>query len=496
MTSNPTGLTPMECLRLLTVYRQRWIIPTLVCAALATAYALFMPRYWGASQALVVRGEASSSSAHQPGKFADLYEMRTFQETILELAKSHHVLAETLKAIEHDETGMVAGEPSLRKIESLRRRVDLRPPGGAEFGKTEIFYLSVKDRNRKRAGLLVEELRHQLDLRLRQLRDDRAQGLIDELEKQVVLVSQSHQANTSRLVAFESEVGPDLGELRMLHSANSGQSDLRQQFVSLENESRLFEAKVQESKQLLDVLRAAQQAPGQLIAMPSSLLASQPTLRRLKDGLVDSQIRAARLGGTRTPDHPQVLASLDSLNQIKNDLYRELQVAAKGVEVELSLNQKRSAVLLSQLKKVQQRLDKLAQRRVEYSNRVSAVGTSQMVLDQAQRQLSEVRAGQAAARSVSLVTPIDKPEVGSSPLGLRRASVLAIGSFGGLVLGFGWVFLTVAPLPTMPPEPLEPSEPSPRKVETVPTTPTTFHSDTFSVEALESAFPALSGYFD
>jgi len=450
-----------------------------------------MPRYWGASQALVVRSEASSSRARQPGKFADLYEMRTFQETILELAKSHQVLSKTLKAIELTETGKIAGEPSLRKIEAFRRRVDMRPPGGAEFGKTEIFYLKVKDRNSKRAGQLVDLLRHQLDLRLRQLRDDRSQGLIDELEKQVELVSKAHEAKTSRLVEFESETGSDLGELRMLHSANSGQSDLRQQVVSLENESRLIEARVQESQQLLTVLRAAQKAPEQLIAMPSSLLISQPTLRRLKDGLVDAQLRAARLAGTRTADHPQVQASLESVDQIREDLYRELQVAVKGVEVELGLNQERYTVLLSQYKAVQQRLDSLAQRRVEYSNLVSAVATSQTVLDQAQKQLSEVRAGQAAARSVSLVTPIDKPEVGSNPIGLRRASVLAIGSFGGLVLGLGWVFLTVVPVSTESIEPLVDATKDTHETAT-----SAFRSGSLADEELETGVPVHSRYVD
>ncbi len=491
MTPNPTGLTPTECLRLLTVYRQKWIVPTLVCAVLATAYAVFMPRYWGASQALVVRGEASSSSSHQPGKFADIYEMRTFQETILELAKSRQVLSATLTSVEQAKTGQIAGEPSLREIESFRRRVEMRPPGGAEFGKTEIFYLNVKDRDNERAGLLVDALRNQLDLRLRQLRNERSQGLIEELESQVAIVGNAHDVETSRLVEFESEIGSDLGELRMLHSANSGQSDLRQQAVSLNNESRLFEARVLESEQLLLVLRAAQQAPEQLIAMPSSLLTSQPTLRRLKDGLVDAQLRAARLGGTRTAEHPQVLASIESVSQIRDDLYQELQVAVKGVEVELGLNQDRFAAILLQFKDVEQRLEHLAQRRVEYSNRVSAVETSQTVLDQAQKQLSEVRAGQIASRSVSLVMPIDRPEVGSSPVGLSRASVLVVGSFGGLVLGLGWVFLTVAPVPVSSPESMV------REANFVrPTRPSTYRSATFVDEALELAVPARSGYAD
>ncbi len=491
MTSNAPELTPKECLRLLTVYRQRWIVPTLVCAVLATAYAVFMPRYWGASQALVVRGEVSSSSAHQPGKFADLYEMRTFQETILELVKSRQVLTETLKNIEQSETGQIADEPTPRQIEAFRRLVDMRPPGGAEFGKTEIFYLNVKDRDSERAGQLVDGLRRQLDLRLRQLRDEHSQGLIDELEKQVELVSNVHDVEMNQLVKLESEIGADLGELRMLHSASSGQSDLRQQATSLKNESRNYEARVTESEQLMFALRAAQQDPEQLIAMPSSLLTSQPTLRRLKDGLVDAQLRAARLSGTRTADHPQVQASIEAVNRVRNDLHQELQVAAKGVEVELRMNQDRYATLLSQFEGVQQRLDNLAKRRVDYSNHVSAVERSQLVLDQAQKQLSEVRAGQVAARSVSLVTPIDRPEVGSNPVGLRRASVLAIGSFGGLVFGLGWVFLTVAPVPTMPTENLVNQAERTRS-----NAPAEFQGASFTEEALVSGVSPWSGYVE
>jgi len=496
MTPNSSGLTPTECVRLLTVYRRRWIVPTLVCAVLATAFAILMPRYWGASQALIVRAKVSSSSSHQPGEFADLYEMRTFQETILELVKSRQVLSATLKSVEEAETGKIAEEPSLREIESFRRRVDMRPPGGAEFGKTEVFYLNVKDRDNKRAGRLVEGLRNQLDLRLRQLRDERSQGLIVELEKQVEIVDEAHGIVTSRLVELESEIGSDLGELRMLHSANSGQSDLRQQVVSLKNESRLFESSVLESEQLLIVLHAAQQDPEQLVAMPSSLLTSLPTLRRLKDGLVDAQLRAARLAGTRTAEHPQVLASIESVHQIRNDLHQELHVAIKGLEVELGLNQDRYATVLRQFKDVQQRLDHLAQRRVEYSNRVSAVETSQEVLDQAQKQLSEVRAGQVAARSVSLVTPIDRPEVGSNPVGLRRASVLAIGSLGGLALGLGCVFLTVAPPDSIRSATGLPETAVSEAKFVRPTRPSASRSAILAEEVLEPAVPAHSGYVD
>lgn len=439
--SNPAGLTPAECVRLLAEHRQRWIVPTLVCAVLAAAYALVMTRYWQATQAVVVRQEVTTATTGQPGKFADLYEMRTFQETILELAKSRQVIAATLRAVAQAD----ANEPTDQAVESFRERLSMLPPNGAEFGKTEVFYLGVKDKHREQAVSLVRELTRQLDARLRQLRDEQAQSVIAELEKQVELATASQEFQTQRLAEFESEVGSDLGELRLLHSAVSGQSDLRQQAVELESESRVSAAKVHESEQLLVVLKLAQKDPQQLVAMPSSLLTSQPTLRRLKDGLVDAQLRAARLGSTRTENHPQVQAAIAAVEQIRQDLHDELEVAVSGIQIELDLSRSRYIDLKDQLHQIDVRLARLAERRAEYSNHVAAVDNSRQVLDQSRKQLIEARAEQVAANSASLVTVLDQPDGGTHPVGIGRASVLLVGTVGGLILGLGWTFLTVTP---------------------------------------------------
>ncbi len=396
-----------------------------------------------------MRREVSVSSNRQPGKFSDLYEMRTFQETVLEMAKSRQVLSDTLKAVRVAEDGDVSTEPTPRQIESLRKRLSLLPPGGAEFGKTEMFYLSVKDPSRERAVVLVNELCSRLDARLRQLRDDRAQSVIGELVKQFEIASLAHQKETARLVAFESEIGSDLGELRMLHSASSGQSDMRQEVVSLANDQRRAETQLREAKQLLEVLHSAQEDPEQLIALPSSLLVSQPTLRGLKDGLMVAQLRAARLAGTRTEHHPQVQAAKDSVEQIRRDFHAELQVAVNGVEIEIGLYRDQAKDLAERLDGIQQRLSGLAERRAEYSNRVLAVENSRAVLDSVGKQLGEVRASQMAAQTAQLVTPVDQPEVGANPVGLGRKTVVFLGALSGLVLGMGWLFLTLDPLPVV-----------------------------------------------
>ena len=123
-----------------------------------------------------------------------------------------------------------------------------------------------------------------------------------------------------------------------------------------------------------------------------------------------------------------------------------MQVAIRGVEIELGLSRSRSTELKKQLAGVQGRLARLAELRGSYANHVAAVENSAKVLDQARSQLGEVRAAQVAARSVSLITPLDQPETGTSPQGPGRSTVVMIGTLAGSVLGFGWVFLTCVPL--------------------------------------------------
>jgi uncharacterized protein involved in exopolysaccharide biosynthesis len=421
-----------------------------------------MPRYWEAWQGLVVRQETAGATATRPGKFADLYEMRTLQETILEVAKSQPVIVATLAAVDGAEPS-----PTLEDIEEFRKRLKMLPPDGGEFGKSEVFYFSLKAKNRDRAMQLVGELCKQLEVALKKLRADRAASVIAELEEQVKLASESLAGETQRLMEFETHVGADLGELRMLHSANSGQSDLRMESVQLEADVRKFRTQVRESEKLIALLEAAQQDPQELIATPNSLLTAQPALRRLKDGLVDAQLATSRLGGTRSPDHPRVRAAIEAERQIREDLHDELVSAIRGAEVELQLGRDRLAAAEQRLNNLQERFTQLAEERAEYSNRVAAVENRRQTLDRARENLSTARAAQAAARSGSLVTRLDEPETGPYPAGPGRTVITGAGAVAGLMLGLGLVFLTAgapvaaesfgewtiaaeAPLPTLP----------------------------------------------
>ncbi|MAT71435.1 MAG: hypothetical protein CMJ58_18155 [Planctomycetaceae bacterium] len=457
MTNQPAPVPPSvgDVFRAFVQYRWRWILPTLLCGSLAVAAAFVLPRKWEATQGLVVRQEAIANTDRRPGQFADLYEMRTLQETILEVAKSRQVVEATMAAVDGQAgTAMAATDEA---VDEFRESLRMLPPNGAEFGKTEVFYFSVKDVRRERALALVAELCRQVSDRLQQLREERGRSLTAELQGQVERAQQLHAADTAALAEFEASIGADLGELRLLQSGNSGQSELRLQVTALQNESRKYETAARDAGELLALLRTAQDDPNQIVTVPSTLLSSQPALQRLKNGLIDAQLATARLRGTRSDDHPRVQSAAEAEERIRRDLHHELAAAIRGAEADQALAQQRLAAVSAKLAELESRLVELAELRATYANYVAATENSRGVLNQARQKLSVAQATLASAHSTNLVTTFDGPETGPHPEGPGKTTIAGAGIVGGFMLGLGILVLTTGASPYSPPstEPLQ-----------------------------------------
>jgi uncharacterized protein involved in exopolysaccharide biosynthesis len=443
---NDAALSPLELIQTLRTHVRWWAVPAFGCALLAAAYSLVAPRQWRATQALIVRPEAASVSEEQLGKFADLSEMKTLQETILELAKSQSVVRTTLKEVGAPRRyGRRDQWPTPLDVEGFRECLEMRPPGGAEFGKTEVFYLSVRDRDRERASLLVAALCGQLEKRMQRLRDQRAQGMIAELERTVAMADSDLAVVTARLSAFEAEIGPDLAELRNLNAEIGGQGEVSQELQAIEAERRANQSRHQENVRLLKLLTAAQSDPQQLLATPSSLLKSQTAVSQLKNALVNAQVYTANLLGSLTEKHPAVVNARDAEALIQEQLHEELSVAIRGLEVDIEMGSEREESLAAKWTAARDRLGRLAAARAEYANLAASVDNHTRLLEAARKNLADARARQAGAQSASVIGRIDGVEAGIRPVGAGRKTITAAGGVAGLLLGFGLVFLFATP---------------------------------------------------
>jgi succinoglycan biosynthesis transport protein ExoP len=442
----PPLLNPRGVVRILVVHAKRWLIPAVALGLLAAVYAVVRRPTWEASQALIVRNEAASS--HEGlGKFSHADEMKTVQETILELVKSRGVLNGALTDVgpPEDYQSDRAAWPTARDVAQLRKNVELDPPKGAEFGKTEVFYLKVRSQDRARSVALTTLIAEQLKARFQQLLDDRAASIIHELDKAVALAESDLKDSSGRLTELEQSVGSDLGELRILDESPAGISDLSQKIVAVENELRSAETDRRAKAELLSLLQAASSNPGQMEALPNRLLESHATLRRLSEGLNTARLNTSILLGKMSEAHPLVQVAQAAEKEVLGDLNNELRNAIRIADVELRLADDRVKLLQRELADVQARFGRLAGLRTRYANLVAETRNRTELLEAARRTLSDARASQAAARTASLIAQIDLPDTGNRPVGLSRGMIVLMGLAGGLLAGLGWLFLTVQP---------------------------------------------------
>ena len=441
-----SAVQPADIVRSLREYWRLWVVPTVGLTVLAALYCLVRSPSWEASQALAIRNEAANNSEGL-GRFRQLDDMKVTQETVLEIAKSRGVLSAALKEVGPPAGRDAATWPTADDVLSLRGQIALAPPKGQEFGKTEIFYLKVKDRQRERAVALVGAVSRQLRAGLQKLRHTKAQSMIDELARSADLAAADLHTSTQRLAALEAAVGSDLGELRMLDLTATGDSDLHRTLHSLENEIREARTAQQANQELLSLLTAARSDAGRLLATPNRLLESQPALRKLKDGLVEAQLRTSQILGSMTKEHPLAVAALANQEHVGQQLHAELGIAIRGVESDLRLVAGRLQMLDQQQTAIRQRLNKLAGMRAEYSSLAADMKHRTTLLEKAQTDLAEARGAQAAAHSASLISAVDLPEAGNRPVGPTAATVMATGLAGGLLTGWGLVFLLAPGMP-------------------------------------------------
>ena len=459
MTQSSFAASPaVAFFRLLKQYPWRWILPTILMTVLAVGYAFIRKPAWEASQAVLVRDDAFGFREGS-GEFDSAEEMKKVEETLLEVVRTHDLLADVLRQVGPPEgTKPTESWPSEEDIVELREAIAVKPPKGFEFGSTEIFYITVEQAGSKRAVTVANAVFEQLKHHSQAIRNAKAQSLILELKQASDLVRVDLNKATDRLATMEAKIGADLGELRAINVATSGSSSMQNVATQIRSERRRFEADLGNNEQLLAMLEAVQKDPKRLLDTPNRLLTSQPALRQLKDGLISAQLATARLQGTQTDVHPEVEAAREAETAIRAHLRQELGAAIRSLKTDIKQNRRQIEILETRLADNTERQANLARQRAAYDNLTDEVDHHVELLKQANEKLAQARAAEANAAEVSLIEPIGSPDPGIYPVGPSRAVIVVMGLAGGLFLGIGIIFLT-APHPSVPSSPFESKEP-------------------------------------
>lgn len=399
-----------------------WMVVTIA----GVGFALLSPKLWPVTTTLTLREEAGLNQG-RPGEFASAEARRKAQETVVQLSSSTALLREAL-------TELSGEAPSIEEIESAQRHIRLASPKGVDWGASEVFYLTVQDEDPNQAEKLSLNLIKQIDRRLKELRSHRTASLASEIEKSLSIAEADLAAAIKQMAAMETSLGPDLAEMRIMTEPSAGESNLRRTLTEVENELRQTRSQIDGNRSLLELLESTRQDPSRLIATPSRLLESQPSLRKMKESIVDAENRTSQLLGNLHHSHPKVQAAKAVERQSRNQLYAELGLAVEGVKVEMQVGEERLSKLTARRDDIEKRLAHLAAVRAEYGLLSSQVKDRSDVVKRTRDQLAEVKSSHANAETASVLAVMDAPSVGLRPAGLGRSTICILGFIAGLVV--------------------------------------------------------------
>lgn len=445
-----TAPIPWKHLRnVLIMFAPLWVGSTILFGIGGLGVALLSQDTWSARQPLVLRDEANGA-VDRLGRFSSQTELKAAQETILEMSQNPEVVTAALRQIGPPDGSNDPDYPSTKIVEQIAtKRVNVVAPQGSEFGNTEMVYLQVEAETPERASEFCRVVLDNLSAHLREVRRIRADSVIVELTHARDLARQKLDSALARMKEVEIQVGSDLGELRNLNDTISGDGANRRTMQETFKELQVAELETRRLESLYELLLAGSKDARHLLISGDELLSSQPSLQRLKDGMIDAQIESSKLASIYTVNHPRRRASLTTEREIADRMVLEARASLAAMEPSLQLNRERVQQLREQHDSLTSKLNKLAGVRTSYSKLDAEVRGLTDQLSKAEGSLSEAQASRSAALSTNLLSELGPPQVGEHPEGLS-GSMTTLGSLiAGLMFGLGTVFL-VAPGPSGP----------------------------------------------
>ncbi|GAB5406959.1 MAG: hypothetical protein Aurels2KO_51900 [Aureliella sp.] len=447
---NSPQITNKQLIKLLQTYwqwRWLWMATTVLFAGAGFAYVMTLKQEtWVAAQGLIVRDEAHGA-VMRLGRFQSQTDMKAAQETILEMARNPQVVRNALAKVGREEPGPLdfdppTGPPTTAEIEALAYDgIEVRAPRGAELGTTEVIYLDITASTPERAKALNSAVCDELEHHMQEVRKVRADGVIAELATAAQSARESLDESTVALRKIEEAAGADLSDLRSLADSVTGTSANRTLLDSITSELRKVDVDQRQAEEQLKLAESAFEDPDKLLTAPAKVLNDNPGLLKLRDGLSAATIKTSELRGRFTPEHPRVTAAVETEEKIREQMRVELGSAVAILRRGLELNAERAKKLEAKRAELNDRLERLATIRADYSNIIADVRARSEQVQAADRELAGAKASRDAALTSSLITRLDHPLVGDSPEGPGKASVLIAASVSGLLFGVGLVFL-------------------------------------------------------
>ena len=436
---------------LLTLYRYKivWIAPAILGAVLALYYATMLsPQIWSARQSMIVRDDLLGQS-YKPGRFDSIESMKSAQETILEIARQPQVIRNAMAQLGPPETlknqAAIAEWPNEETIEDMQDAVLIHAPNGAEFGKTEVIVLNVKQSTPERSLKFIELLLVEIIAKVDQVRSMRLQSMEVELTRVRDAAMAELNKSKDKLIQMDKSLGSDIATMNALSDPQNSDNSIKRDISQIRIEIREATLQLEKRTALLLQLEEAKTKPDRILGLSAEMIGILPALDDLKKEMIEKQAQFAVTTGLYLPGHPKYVQSQKSIEAMRQQIHLELDLCVTAMQNEVKDAKTRWSRLDKEMNSLDQQLTKLSENRTEILTLVAELKERTEIANKAQSNLAEIKSLAEAGVS-NLIARVDEPQVSTRPDGPGKKLKILVGGFAGLMLGLGVVLLIAPPM--------------------------------------------------
>ncbi len=436
---------------LLTLYRYKivWIAPAILGAVLALCYATMLsPQIWSARQSMIVRDDLLGQS-YKPGRFDSIESMKSAQETILEIARQPQVIRNAMAKLGPPETlknqAAIAEWPNEETIEDMQDAVLIHAPNGAEFGKTEVIVLNVKQSTPERSLKFIELLLIEIIAKVDEVRSMRLQSMEVELTRVRDAAMAELKKSKDKLTQMDKALGSDIATMNALSDPQNSDNSIKRDISQIRIEIREATLELEKRNALLSQLEEAKTKPDRILGLSAGMIGILPALDDLKKEMIEKQAEFAVAMGVYQPGHPKYARSKKAIDAMRQQIHLELDLCIAAMENEVKDANTRWSRLDNEMKSLDLQLTKLSENRTEILTLVAELKERTEIANKAQSNLAEIKSLAEAGVS-NLIARVDEPQVFTRPDGPGKKLKILVGGFAGLMIGLGIVLLIAPPL--------------------------------------------------
>lgn len=435
---------------LLTLYRYKfvWIAPAILGAVIAFYYATMLsPQIWSARQSMIVRDDLLGQS-FKPGRFDSIESMKSAQETILEIARQPQVIRNAMTKLGPPESlkgeAAIAEWPDEETIEDMQDAVLIHAPNGAEFGKTEVIVLNVKQSTPERSLKFIELLLVEIIAKVDEVRSMRLQSMEVELTRVRDAAMAELNKSKEKLTQMDKSLGSDIATMNALSDPQNSDNSIKRDISQIRIELREATLQLEKRTALLSQLEEAKTKPDRILGLSAEMIGILPALDDLKKEMIEKQAQFAVTTGLYQPGHPKYARSEKAIEAMREQIHLEIDLCVAAMQNEVKDAQTRWSRLDKEMNSLDDQLTKLSENRTELLTLVAELKERTEIANKAQSNLAEIKSLAEAGVS-NLIARVDEPQVSTRPDGPGKKLKILVGGFAGLMLGLGVVLLIAPP---------------------------------------------------